>query len=452
MIRSLIEEGLDVARLNFSHGEHEMHAQTLRAIREASVAVGRSVAILQDLQGPKVRVGTFASGAIVLDPGQQFTLTTRELVGDAKVVSTTYKPLPRDVKPGDQILLDDGLMQLEVVKVDGEDVVTRVVTGGTLKNRKGMNLPGVRLSTPALTEKDKKDLAFGLELGVDFVALSFVREPADILEARQLTRHLSTRVPIIAKIEKPEAVERLEEIIDVADGIMIARGDLGVELGAEKVPLVQKRGIELANRRAKVVITATQMLESMTSNPRPTRAEASDVANAVLDGTDALMLSGETAAGDYPLLAVRTMARIIVEIEQSAHYRRGLDAAPFVLDLPVPTNAVAQAAAVAAKQLNLKVIAAYSETGGSARLLSEYRPQAKILALTATPETYRRLSLYWGVTPMLMDGATTVDATVSKINDKAKALGLAVPGDMVAITMGTPMGESSNLLKLHRVQ
>ncbi len=451
MVGALMDAGMDVARLNFSHGDHDSHAATIRIIRSEAQKRGRAVAILQDLQGPKIRVGTFAAGGTDLVPGAAFCITTRTLVGDDRVVSTTYKDLPRDVAKGDTILLDDGYLSLEVTSVEGEDVHTRVVHGGRLKDKKGINLPGVKVSAPALTEKDRADLAFGLRSGVDLVALSFVRDPADVREARRLTQLDEGYTPIIAKLEKPEAVDRLEEIIEVADGIMVARGDLGVELGQEKVPLVQKRAIELTNQRGKVVITATQMLESMMENPRPSRAEASDIANACLDGTDALMLSGETASGKYPIEAVRTMARIIKEIEGSAWYR--LNLATPQLDLPVSTNAVAHAAVVAAKQMHIKVIACYTDSGGIARLISEYRPEAQIAALTTSEVTYNRLALYWGVLPIFISPAASTDEMFGRIDDVLRDRGLAQPGDQVVISMGIPVGsgESTNLMKIHRI-
>jgi pyruvate kinase len=451
VIGKLIDAGMDVARLNFSHGDYESHLTRLRTVRAEAEKRGRSVGILQDLQGPKIRVGTFKTGSVELRPGAAFTITSRDVAGMESIVSTTYTNLPHDVQPGDYILLDDGYLKLEVASVDGPDVHTRVVEGGILKDKKGINLPGVRVSAPALTEKDRADLVFGLRAGVDFIALSFVRSPEDVEEAKRLATTDEGRIPIIAKLEKPEAIQRLEPIVAAADGIMVARGDLGVELGPEKVPLVQKYVIEATNRAGKVVITATQMLESMIENPRPTRAEASDVANACLDGTDALMLSGETAAGRWPVEAVRTMARIVNEIESSSWYRLNLEAPS--LDLPVSTNAVAHAAVVAARQMGLKIIACYSDSGGVARLISEYRPEALIIALTTNEVTYRQLSLYWGVMPVRVAPAATTDEMFGRIEDLLLTNGLAKSGDRVVITMGVPVGsgESTNLMKIHQL-
>ncbi len=451
-IGELIDAGMDVARLNFSHGEHEAHLKTFRAVRAEAEKRGRAVAILQDLQGPKIRVGRFADGQIELAQGQEFTVTTdTSVVGDATRVSTTYANLPNDVSPGDQMLLDDGYLALVVTDVRGNEIVTNVVHGGTLKNNKGINLPNVNISAPSLTEKDKKDLAFGVRIGVEYIAISFVRSPDDVRMARQLATVDGVRIPIVAKIELPQAVERLDEIVEAADGVMIARGDLGVELGPEKVPLIQKRIIESTNQRGKLVITATQMLESMITNSRPTRAEASDVANAVLDGTDALMLSGETAVGEFPTGAVRTMDRIIREIEHSAYYRHSLETP--TLDLPVSTNAIAHAAAIAAHQMRIKMIAVVTDSGGAARLMSEYRPEARILALTTNEVTYRRLAPYWGVTPILISPAATTDEMIERIESVLLERQLADVGDNVVITMGVPVGsgESTNLLKIHKI-
>jgi len=452
-IGALIEAGMDVVRLNFSHGEQEQHHKTLQIVRAEAEKRNRAVAVLLDLQGPKIRAGKFSSGGIELKKGNEFVITTdTSVVGDEHRVSTTYAGLPGDVKPGDRILLDDGYLGLTVTDVSDTEVTTKVVTGGMLKDRKGINLPGVQVSAPSLTEKDRSDLAFGVRIGVDFIALSFVRSPEDILEARLLATIGDRHIPIIAKIEKPEAIERLEGIIEVADGIMVARGDLGVELGPEKVPLAQKRIIELTNRAGGIVITATQMLESMIGNPRPTRAEASDVANAVLDGTDALMLSGETAVGKYPVEAVRTMSRIINEIEESAYYRQSLDAP--ALDLPVSANAVAHAAVVAGRQLSVKTIAVVTDSGGAARLMSEYRPEARIIALTTDDIAYRRLALYWGVTPVLIEPAFTTDEMIDQVERVLRERALAADGEYVIITMGSPIGagETTNMLKVHRMR
>ncbi|RMH44835.1 MAG: pyruvate kinase [Deltaproteobacteria bacterium] len=451
-IGELIDAGMDMARLNFSHGDYATHEATLRAVRAEAERRDRAVAVLLDLAGPKIRVGRFANGAVDLEPGAAFTITTdRSVVGDRTRVSTTYEHLPKDVAAGDQILLDDGYLSLVVTDVTETEVHTKVVAGGTLRDNKGINLPNVNLSAPTLSDKDRRDLAWGVRVGVEYIALSFVRSPEDVRLARELATVDGVRVPIIAKIELPQAVDRLDEIVEVADGAMIARGDLGVELGPEKVPLIQKRIIETTNRHGKLVITATQMLESMIHNSRPTRAEASDVANAVLDGTDALMLSGETAVGAYPIEAVRTMDRIIREVEHSEYYRRHIE--PPTLDLPVSANAIAHAAAIAARQMRIKTIALVTESGGAARLMSEYRPEAAILALTTNDVTYRRLAPYWGVTPILISPAATTDEMIDRIEAVLRERQLAEPGEYVAITMGVPVGagESTNLLKIHRM-
>jgi len=451
-IGNLIDEGMDVARINFSHGDPEDHKAVIAAVRAEAEKRGRPVAVLQDLQGPKIRVGRFVTGSTELEPGADFTLTTREVPGTDTIVSTTYAGLPRDVKPGDVLLLDDGLLSLEVIENNDTDVETRVLIGGTLKNNKGINLPGVKVSAPALTEKDRRDLAIGMQVGVDFVALSFVRSPDDIDEAIALAKRPDgRRVPIVAKIEKPEAIERLEEIIDRADGIMVARGDLGVEMGAEKVPLIQKRAIELTNAKGKVVITATQMLESMISNARPTRAEASDVANAVLDGSDALMLSGETASGKYPLLAVRTMARIIEEIEDSARFKSRFDAA--TLDFATSANAVAKAAVVAARQMGATAIACVTESGGVARLVSEYRPEARLVAFSSQEDVYRRLALYWGVEPVKAEQSKSFDQLLVDIEKRLVYGKFARPGDLVVLVVAVPIGagHSANTLHIHKI-
>jgi pyruvate kinase len=451
-IGELIDAGMDVARLNFSHGSHDDHAKLFATIRAEAERRDRAVAILLDLQGPKIRTGRFEKGQVELVPGAEFTITTDTTVmGDERRVSTTYGGLPGDVRPGDQILLDDGYLALAVTEVVDKEVRTIVVAGGTLKNNKGINLPGVEVSAPALSDKDRADLAWGLRMGVDFVALSFVRRPDEVLEAKRLLTADGVRIPVIAKIEKPQALDRLDDIIAASDGVMVARGDLGVELGPEKVPLFQKRIIERTNIQGKIVITATQMLESMIGQPRPTRAEASDVANAVLDGTDALMLSGETASGKYPVESVKTMARIIREIESSAYYRQNME--PLTLDLAVSANAIAHAAMVAARAMKIRTIAVVTDSGGAARLLSEYRPEASIIALTTNEVEFRRLALVWGVTPVHVTPAVTTDEQIERVEGVLSSHGLARSGEHVVITMGVPVGagQSTNLLKIHQM-
>jgi pyruvate kinase len=452
-IGELIEAGMNVARLNFSHGSHEDHARMLQVVRNEADKRGRAIAALLDLQGPKIRVGKFEKGQVELKPGAELTITTdTSVIGDEKRVSTTYSQLPMDVRPGDQILLDDGYLALAVTDVKDRDVKTIVVTGGTLKNNKGINLPGVEVSAPALSEKDRTDIGFALRYGVDYVALSFVRRPEDVIEAKRLLTVDQVSIPVIAKIEKPQALDRLGAIIDVADGVMVARGDLGVELGPEKVPLWQKRIIEETNKRGKIVITATQMLESMITQPRPTRAEASDVANAVLDGTDAVMLSGETASGAHPIEAVRTMARIVEEIEKSAYYRVNIDVPE--IELAVTTNAIAHAAVDAARAMRIKTIVVVSESGGAARLVSEYRPDSNIVCLTTNEVTFRRLALFWGVTPVLVGPSASSEELVDRVEATLIERNLALPGENVLITMAVPVGSGmqTNVLKIHQIQ
>jgi pyruvate kinase len=425
----------------------------LQVVRSEADKRGRAIAALLDLQGPKIRVGKFEKGQIELKPGAEFTITTDpSVLGDEKRVSTTYSQLPMDVRPGDQILLDDGYLTLGVTDVADHEVKTIVVAGGTLKNNKGINLPGVEVSAPALSEKDRHDIGFALRYGVDYVALSFVRRPEDLLEAKRLLTVDQVSIPVIAKIEKPQALERLGAIVDAADGVMVARGDLGVELGPEKVPLWQKRIIEETNKRGKIVITATQMLESMITQPRPTRAEASDVANAVLDGTDAVMLSGETASGMHPIEAVRTMARIVEEIEKSAYYRVNIDVPE--IELAVTTNAIAHAAVDASRAMKIKTIVVVSESGGAARLVSEYRPDANIVCLTTNEVTFRRLALFWGVTPVLVGPSASTEELVDRVEATLIERNLALPGENVLITMAVPVGSGmqTNVLKIHQIQ
>jgi len=451
-IGELIDAGMNVARLNFSHGSHEDHARMLQTVRAEADKRGKAIAALLDLQGPKIRVGKIKDGQMELRPGAELIITTEPILGEGNRVSTTYQMLPLDVRVGDQILLDDGYLSLAVTAVADREVKTVVVAGGLLKNNKGINLPGVDVSAPALSEKDRIDIGFALRHGVDFVALSFVRRAEDVIEAKRLLTVDNVSIPVIAKIEKPQALERLGEIIDVSDGIMVARGDLGVEMGPEKVPLWQKRIIQETNKRGKIVITATQMLESMITQPRPTRAEASDVANAVLDATDALMLSGETASGAHPIEAVRTMARIIEEIEKSAYYK----AEHVVPDiqLAVSANAIAHAAYTAAKSMKLRTIVAISDSGGAARLLSEYRPEANIIVLTTNEVSFRRLALVWGVTPVLIGPSATTEELLDRVEATLIERNLATPGENVLITMAVPVGSGmqTNVLKIHQIQ
>ena len=458
VIGHLIDEGMDVVRLNFSHGSPADHTAVVTAVREQAGKRGRAVALLQDLQGPKIRVGKITPGT-VLEAGSEFVLTTEEIVGNASRASITYDGLPDDARPGNLLLLDDGLLQLEVLEILGREVICRVLVGGPLSNNKGVNLPGVNVSTPSMSDKDHADLVVGQQLGVDLLALSFVRSPSDIHAARAAIAAARAKIPgassrpptlIIAKIEKPEAVACLEAIIEAADGIMVARGDLGVELGPEKVPLVQKAAIEMANARAKLVITATQMLESMTTNARPTRAEASDVANAVLDATDAVMLSGETASGRYPLLAVRTMDRIIREVEQSDRYHKQMR----LLDWPmirVTSNAVAHAAVVASRLVEAPAIVAISDSGGAARLLSEYRSEALVVGMTRSKEVYGQLAAYWGVLPMMAPEGETESALISETLQLLRDRGIVKSGQLVIITMAIPFrsGRSTNTMQIH---
>jgi pyruvate kinase len=446
----LIHAGMDVARLNFSHGEHETHRAMFGDVRAAAKLVGRPITIFADLCGPKIRVGKMQGGQVVLEKGKAITLTTVDTLGTAERIPHTYLPLARDVKPGDPILLDDGLLQLRVEAITGDDVICRIVDGGLLKDKKGMNLPGSALSVPALTEKDKKDIVFGRELGVDWFALSFVRNPSDVLEAKAL----SGGIPIIAKIEKPEAVTNLEAILDSADAVMVARGDLGVEAGNEKVPLIQKRILREIKLRAKPAITATQMLDSMIKNPRPTRAEVSDVANAVLDGTDAVMLSAETSVGDYPVEAVKTLGTIIDEIERNENYLTLGKDRPDVRERTF-SSSIADAAAEIAEDLSLAAIAVYTESGHSANLLSAQRPLANIVAFSRHEKILNRLGLLWGVRPLHGEWVQGVVGVVEQTERELLRCKLAEPGDDIAITFGMVLaGEKfqTNVLKLYKLK
>ncbi len=450
IIRGLIAAGMNVARFNFSHGDHDLHRVNFETVRRESERAGVAVAVLADLSGPKIRVGTMDNGGVLLEEGALLTVTTEDVVGTPGLISTNYNRLAEDVRVGDPILLDDGLIRLEVESTGGGEVRCLVRVGGMLKDHKGMNLPGTPLSTPAVTDRDRRDLEFARDLGVDYFALSFVRRPEDVLEAQALAGD----VPVIAKIEKPEAIEQREAIADAAGGLMVARGDLGVEAGFDKVPLMQKQLIRDGAARGKPVIVATQMLESMISSPVPTRAEVSDVANAVLDGADALMLSGETAVGAYPVESVRRMAAVIEEVESSELFR--LQPEPLKIDEYSFDNAIARAAAKATRDLGLKALAVYTESGHSAALVSAYRPSASILGLSRHDRSLRRMALMWGVHPVGIDHwITDVQEGLAVVEETVTRHGFARPGDDIAVTFG--MLEISgpgrtNVLTLWRVR
>jgi pyruvate kinase len=448
-VRALVEAGMDVARLNLSHGAHADHEKVYTAVRRASDESGRAIAVLVDLQGPKIRLGTFADGPVQLEEGAEFTITTEDVPGDVRLVSTTYDALPQDVRPGDQLLLDDGKVSLRCVRVGGPRVVTTVIDGGEMSNAKGINLPGVDVSAPAMTEKDIEDLRWALRLQADLVALSFVRGPQDLEAVHRIMDEEGIRIPVLAKIEKPQAVARLQEIVAAFDGIMVARGDLGVELPLEDVPLVQTKAITLARRAAKPVIVATQMLESMIDSPRPTRAEASDVANAVLDGADALMLSAETSVGEYPIEAVRTMARIIAKIDTNA-----LDTLPPLTGRPrTMGGAITKAAAEVGELLGARFLVAFTQSGDSARRLARIRSSIPLLAFTPEQAVRSRLALVWGVETFLVSFVSHTDAMVLQVDQALLAAERATRGDLVVIVAGSPPGVvgSTNAMRVHRV-
>ena len=450
MLERLVRAGVDVVRLNFSHGTHEQHLEVIRSVRAISERLQRPVALLQDLSGPKIRTGKVRGGEIELRDGARLAITTDEAVeGTPELIATTYDPLPRDVRAGDRILLDDGNLELRVLSSAGERVECEVLHGGALKSNKGMNLPGVCLSTPALTEKDRRDLAFGVAQGVDYVALSFVRQAADVEECKALIAAAGARTPVIAKIEKREAVNDLASILEATDGVMVARGDLGVELSTEEVPTLQKRIIQMANGAGKVVITATQMLESMIESARPTRAEASDVANAILDGTDAIMLSAETASGRFPEEAVETMARIARYTEQ--HY--GLRGPQRVVGTgSMVARSLARVAATVAEELDCPLIVAFTESGQTARLVSAFRPQALIAAVTYNEATYRQLALWWGVLPVRSEFAPTTDEMVVRGEALLREKGLVKPGETVLMLGGqSHTAGATNMLRVHAI-
>ncbi len=445
----LVDAGMDVARLNMSHGSHADHEKAYRLVRQASDKSGHGVGIFADLQGPKIRLGRFTDGPVELDEGAPFTITTRDILGDEKICSTTYDGLPGDVEVGDPILIDDGKVRLEVTSVGDTDVETRVVVAGTVSNNKGINLPGVAVSVPALSEKDKEDLRFALHLTVDFIALSFVRSAKDVEDVRAIMDEEGVRLPVIAKIEKPQAVENLDEIIKAFDGFMVARGDLGVECPLEDVPMIQARIVDMARRNAKPVIVATQMLESMISAPRPTRAEASDVATALLDGADAVMLSGETSVGEYPIEAVETMARILESTERHGlHRMTKIDWQP-----RTKSGVIAKAAVEIAERVGAKYLVAFTQSGDSARRLSRYRCEIPILAFTPVGAVRSQLSLTWGIETFKVSPVGHTDEMVRQVDEALLKIGRVQKGDLVVIIGGSPPGipGSTNAVRVHRM-
>ncbi len=452
---SLLDAGLDVARLNFSHGTAAEHGRRLRLLRRLARERGKTAAILQDLQGPKIRTGPLKNGKpIKLRANSQVILTARSRPGTAEQISTNFRTLPREVRPGSRVLLSDGLIELRVERVTERDVFCRVVNGGQLAEHQGINLPGTILGISALTQKDRADLAFGIEEDVDYIALSFVRRPEDILELKRVLARAGKSIPVVAKLEKPEAIDRLDEILRVADAVMLARGDLGVELPPELVPVIQKRVIERANAMRVPVVTATQMLESMTVQPRPTRAEASDVANAIFDGADALMLSAETATGQFPCETVQMMARIIAATEASPRFEWYAPRRRSGEEKLTAAEAICESVAHMTRELDLKAIAVFTQSGSSARLVSKYRPRVPVFAFSPLPKILRRTALYWGVQPVYMPRVQSTDRMVEGAASRLRELGAVKPGDLIAVVAGTPIARrgTTNLLKLHRVE
>jgi pyruvate kinase len=448
-IRAIIDAGVDVARMNLSHGSYEVHEGVYANVRKATADSGRAVAVMVDLQGPKIRLGKFEGGPYHLEVGDTFKITTENIVGNKEISSTTFKGLPQDVKAGDFLLIDDGKVRVRVVSTDGTVVTTEVVVAGPVSNNKGINLPGVAVNVPALSDKDEADLRWGLKLGADMIALSFVRSAEDISRVHEIMAEEGRKIPVIAKIEKPQAVDNLEEIVEAFDAIMVARGDLGVELPLEAVPIVQKRAVELARRMAKPVIVATQMLESMISSPVPTRAETSDVANAVLDGADAVMLSGETSVGEYPVVTVQTMARIVVSTEE-----HGLERIqPLGTKPRTQSGAITLAAVEVADFVEAKYLCVFTESGDSARRMSRLRNKIPILAFTPDPLIRLRMALNWGVESFVVDRVTHTDQMVAQVDDVLTRTGKAVNGEKVIIISGSPPGipGTTNDIRVHNV-
>jgi pyruvate kinase len=448
-IRAIIDAGVDVARMNLSHGSYALHEEVYANVRKAADDSGRAVAVMVDLQGPKIRLGKFEAGPHELHVGDVFTITTEDVVGTREIVGTTFKGLPHDVHPGDFLLIDDGKVKVRVIDTDGVAVRTEVIVAGPVSNNKGINLPGVAVNVPALSDKDEDDLRWALKLGADLIALSFVRNEDDVVRVHEIMAEEGRKIPVIAKIEKPQAVDHLEAIIDAFDAIMVARGDLGVELPLEAVPIVQKRTIELARRRAKPVIVATQMLESMISSPVPTRAETSDVANAILDGADAVMLSGETSIGEYPTITVQTMARIVASTED-----HGLERIPPLGTKPrTQGGAITLAAAEVADFVDARFVCVFTESGDAARRMSRLRFRVPMKAFTPDPAIRRRMALFWGIESFVVDRVAHTDAMYHQVDEVLLGTGLAESGDKVVVISGSPPGVSgsTNDIRVHVV-
>lgn len=465
IIEQLLKARVNVMRLNFSHGSREQHAERIQLIREISSELNQPVTLLQDLQGPKIRTGMIEAGMIALEQGQSFSLTTENVTGDQAQIYVDFPDLPNTVHPGGRILLDDGNLELVVVAVEANRVETKVVLGGLLKPQKGVNLLGATLNIPSFTKKDQQDLDFGLQQGIDALALSFVRQATDVTKVRQyISKHSKEeqKIPIIAKLERPEAIENLEEILDVSEGVMVARGDLGVEMSPEEVPIAQKQIIEAANKKARIVITATQMLESMINNPRPTRAEASDVANAIFDGTDAVMLSGETAVGKYPIQSVEMMDAIIRKAESQlkkwGHWEGVLPRSSFVKDLTGEEKhddalSMTRAARELAHDRNVAAIAVFTQTGRTAQLMAKARPDVPILAFTPEKKTYQQLPMHWGIIPFLVTFVDTLEEMLKNVEESIVTATPLRPGQQVVLISGFPVGamRPPNIALLHTI-
>ena len=452
ILRELVKNGLNVCRFNFSHGSHEEHKERMDLVKKVRKDLNQQVAILLDTKGPEIRTGNFEDPEVLLEEGQEFTITMNEVMGNKNICTVSYKGLVNDVVAGDTILIDDGLVGLRVQEINGDDILCIVENSGIVKNHKGVNVPGVKINLPALTEKDIKDIEFGISQGIDYIAASFVRKSSDVLAIREvLEKNNATHIQIISKIENQEGIDNIDSILEVSDGIMVARGDLGVEIPTQEIPIAQKMMIKKCNELGKPVITATQMLDSMMRNPRPTRAEVTDVANAIYDGTDAIMLSGETAAGKYPIEAVKTMATIAKRTEETLKYNELLKDKK--LTEVTVTNAISHATCTTSIDLNAKAIITFTTTGHTARMVSKFRPQSPIIATTEDEGVMRRLALVWGVYPVKVSHASNTDEVVENSIKSSKEKNYLENGDLVVITAGVPNGISgtTNLIKVHTV-